>query len=34
MEASAWMNAAGLDEKIRGEKLTIEEIVKLADAIE
>jgi len=25
---------AGLDEKVRGEKLTLEEIAKLADAIE
>ena len=32
-EASAWMNAAGLDEKIRGERLTIEEIARLADAV-
>ena len=31
--AAGWMGAAGLDEKIRGEKLTIEEIAKLADAI-
>ena len=32
-EALAWMNEAGLDEKIRGEKLTIEEIARLADAV-
>ena len=31
--ALAWMNAAGLDERIRGEKLTLEEIAALADAI-
>ena len=30
--ALAWMEAAGLDEKIRGEKLTLEEIARLADA--
>ena len=32
-QALVWMNEAGLDEKIRGEKLTIEEIARLADAI-
>ena len=32
-QALAWMEAAGLDEKIRGEKLTIEELARLADAI-
>ena len=32
-QALAWMAAAGLDEKIRGEKLTIDEIAELADAI-
>jgi 16S rRNA (adenine1518-N6/adenine1519-N6)-dimethyltransferase len=31
--ALEWMNAAGLDEKIRGEKLTLEELAALADAI-
>ena len=31
--ALAWMNAAGLDEKIRGEKLTLEELAALSDAI-
>ncbi len=28
-----WMNRAGLDEKIRGEKLTLEELGRLADVI-
>ena len=32
-QALAWMAAAGLDEKIRGEKLTLEEIASLSDAI-
>ena len=32
-QAAAWMNAAGLDEKIRGEKLTLEELARLADEI-
>ena len=32
-QALAWLEAAGLDEKIRGEKLTLEEIAALADAI-
>ncbi len=32
-QALAWMEAAGLDEKVRGEKLTIAELAKLADAI-
>ena len=32
-QALAWMNEAGLDEKIRGEKLTLEELAALADAI-
>ena len=32
-EAVAWMEAAGLDEKVRGERLTLEEIAALADAI-
>jgi len=32
-KAVKWMNEAGLDEKIRGEKLTIEEIAAIADAI-
>ena len=31
--AAGWMGAAGLDEKIRGERLTIEEIARLADAV-
>ena len=31
--AAGWMGAAGLDEKVRGEKLTLEEIARLADAI-
>ena len=33
-QALKWLEAAGLDEKIRGEKLTLEEIAALADAIE
>ena len=32
-QAAAWMEAAGLDEKVRGEKLTLEELARLADAI-
>ena len=32
-QALAWMAAAGLDEKIRGEKLTLEEIASLSDSI-
>ena len=32
-QALAWMEAAGLDEKVRGEKLTIAELARLADAI-
>ena len=31
--AAAWMTAAGLDEKVRGERLTLEELARLADAI-
>ena len=31
--AAAWMEAAGLDEKIRGERLTLEELARLADAV-
>ena len=31
--ALQWLESAGLDEKIRGEKLTLEEIARLADAI-
>ena len=31
-EAAALMQAAGLDEKIRGEKLTLEELARLSDA--
>jgi len=33
-QAAAWMKAAGLDEKIRGEKLSLEEIASLADEID
>ena len=33
-QALGWLQAAGLDEKIRGEKLTLEEIAALADAID
>ena len=33
-QALEWLQAAGLDEKIRGEKLTLEEIAALADAID
>ena len=32
-KAVEWITAAGLDEKVRGEKLTLEEIAALADAI-
>jgi 16S rRNA (adenine1518-N6/adenine1519-N6)-dimethyltransferase len=32
-QAMAWLEAAGLDEKVRGEKLSLEEIASLADAI-
>ena len=32
-QAQEWMEAAGLDEKIRGERLTLEEIARLADAV-
>ena len=32
-EASAWLAAAGLDEKVRGEKLSLEELAHLADAM-
>ena len=32
-QALALMAAAGLDEKIRGEKLTLEELARLADAV-
>ena len=32
-QALAWLQAAGLDEKIRGEKLTLEELARLADAM-
>ena len=31
-EAVALMEAAGLDEKVRGEKLTLEELARLSDA--
>ena len=31
--AQAWMEAAGLDGRIRGEKLTLEELARLADVI-
>ena len=33
-QALAWLEGAGLDEKIRGEKLTLEEIASLADEID
>ena len=33
-QAAAWMKQAGLDEKIRGEKLSLEEIASLADEID
>ena len=32
-QAQEWMAAAGLDEKIRGERLTLEELARLADAV-
>ena len=32
-QAAAWMEAAGLDEKVRGEKLTIAQLAALADVI-
>ena len=32
--AAGWMAEAGLDEKVRGERLTPEELARLADAIE
>ena len=32
-EALAWMEEAGLDEKVRGEKLSLEELARLSDAI-
>jgi 16S rRNA (adenine1518-N6/adenine1519-N6)-dimethyltransferase len=32
-EALRWMAEAGLDERIRGEKLTLEELARLADAV-
>ena len=32
-EALGWLAAAGVDERIRGEKLTLEEIAAIADAI-
>jgi len=32
-QAAAWMEAAGLDEKVRGERLTLEELAGLADAV-
>ena len=31
--AAGWMEAAGLDEKIRGERLTLEELARLADVV-
>ena len=31
--ASGWMEAAGLDEKVRGERLTLEELARLADVV-
>lgn len=33
-QALEWLQAAGLDDRIRGEKLTLEEIAALADAID
>jgi len=33
-KALSWLEAAGLDEKIRGEKLTMEQLCALADAME
>ena len=32
--ALAWMEKAGLDEKVRGEKLSMEELCALADAMD
>ncbi len=32
-QAAAWMEAAGLDERIRGERLTLKELARLADAV-
>ena len=32
-KAVEWITAAGLDEKVRGEKLTLEELARLSDAI-
>ena len=32
-QALEWMRRAGLDEMVRGEKLTMEELAKIADAI-
>jgi 16S rRNA (adenine1518-N6/adenine1519-N6)-dimethyltransferase len=32
-QAQEWMAAAGLDEKVRGERLTLEQLAALADAI-
>ena len=31
--ALGWLQAAGLDEKIRGETMTMEELARLADAM-
>ena len=33
-KAVEWVTGAGLDEKIRGEKLTLEELASLANVIE
>ena len=33
-QALDWMHTAGLDEKVRGEKLTLEELARLSDAME
>ena len=33
-QAVEWITAAGLDEKVRGEKLTLEELARLSDTIE
>jgi 16S rRNA (adenine1518-N6/adenine1519-N6)-dimethyltransferase len=32
-KAVEWITAAGLDEKVRGEKLMLEELARLSDAI-
>ena len=32
-QAAGWMEAAGLDEKVRGERLTLEELARLADVV-